>query len=69
MLSLLLPGCYLADYTRRNLGMPAWYMTLRVPLTLLATFGMLLTATRHLHAEIDKVKEAEEAAGAAASKA
>lgn len=69
VLSLLLPGCYMADYTRRNLGMPAWYMTLRVPLTLLATFGMLLTATRHLHAEMDKVKAAEEAAGAAASTA
>jgi hypothetical protein len=43
---LLLPGCYAADYTRRNLGLPAWYMALRAPLTLAATFGMLLTATR-----------------------
>jgi hypothetical protein len=62
VLSLLLPGCYLADYTRRNLGLPAWYMTLRVPLTVLATFGMLLTATRHIHAELDRVKEAEDRA-------
>lgn len=66
VLSLLLPGCYAADYTRRNLGLPPWYMTLRLTLTVLATFGMLLTATRHVHAELERVKEAEAAAEPAA---
>ena len=64
LLSVLLPGAYLLDYTRRNLGLPAWYMTLRVPLTTLATFGMLLTATRHYYAQMDRVQEAEQAARA-----
>lgn len=58
-LSLLLPGCYMADYTRRNLGLPAWYMTLRVPLTVLATFGMLLTATRSVYLWSDSIAEVQ----------
>lgn len=57
VLSLLLPACYLADYSRRNLGLPQWYMALRLPLTVLATFGMLLTATRHVHQEFDRARE------------
>lgn len=36
--------------------MPTWYMTLRLPLTTLATFGMLLTATRYYYAEQDRIK-------------
>lgn len=61
VLSLLLPGCYIADYARRNMGLPHWYMALRVPLTLLATFGMLLTATRHVHTELDRAKQLTQA--------
>eukprot|EP00878_Enallax_costatus_P041182 GHUV01047744.1.p1 GENE.GHUV01047744.1~~GHUV01047744.1.p1 ORF type:complete len:170 (-),score=46.35 GHUV01047744.1:199-708(-) len=57
VLSILLPACYGADYGRRNIGLPQWYMALRLPLTLLATFGMLLTATRHVHAQLDYAKE------------
>jgi hypothetical protein len=57
VLSILLPACYLADYSRRNLGFPMWYMALRAPLTLLATFGMLLTATRHVHSELDRAEQ------------
>jgi hypothetical protein len=60
LLSLLLPACYMADYTRRNLGMPAWYMTLRVPLTFMATFGMLLTATRSMYLWQESMREAEQ---------
>lgn len=52
VLSLLLPACYLADVSRRTY-LPAWYMALRLPLTLAATFGTLLTATRHLHEQLD----------------
>lgn len=67
MLSLLLPACFAADYTRRNLGLPAWYMTLRMPLTLLATFGVLLTATQHVYSEIDRARALAEAADAKAA--
>jgi hypothetical protein len=44
-------------------------MALRVPLTLLATFGMLLTATRNLHLEVDRVKALGAADSGAAGKA
>lgn len=57
VLSMLLPACYVADYSRRNMGLPQWYMALRVPLTLLATFGVLLTATRHVHLQLDQAKQ------------
>eukprot|EP00879_Flechtneria_rotunda_P019705 GHRR01020706.1.p1 GENE.GHRR01020706.1~~GHRR01020706.1.p1 ORF type:complete len:248 (+),score=50.79 GHRR01020706.1:350-1093(+) len=56
VLSVLLPSCYLADYTRRNLGFPYWYMGLRLPLTLLATFGVLLTATQHFYQEVERAE-------------
>lgn len=62
---MLLPLCYVADYTRRNVGLPAWYLALRAPLTLLATFGMLLTATRHIHAELDRARAVEQQAAGA----
>jgi hypothetical protein len=61
----LLPLCYVADYTRRNVGLPAWYLALRGPLTLLATFGMLLTVTRNIHAAADKARDEEQQAAAA----
>ncbi|WIA12082.1 hypothetical protein OEZ85_012159 [Tetradesmus obliquus] len=67
VLAMLLPACYLADFARRNKGLPQWYMALRVPLTLAATFGMLLTATRHVHLEFDRAKQIADQA--AASKA
>lgn len=67
VLSVLLPACYLADYTRRNLGLPVWYMALRVPLTMLATFGMLLTATQWAYQETDRMKEMQEQGGSASS--
>lgn len=56
---MLLPACYMADYTRRNV-LPAWYMTLRVPLTFLSTFGMLLTATRSMYLVIDSIREEQQ---------
>lgn len=55
LLSALLPALYLADrrFARRGL-LPQWYMALRAPLTLGATFGCLLTASYHAHLEADR---------------
>lgn len=70
LLSALLPALYLADrrFARRGL-LPPWYMALRAPLTLGATFGCLLTASYHAHLEADRVAAAAEAAAARAAKA
>eukprot|EP00882_Tetradesmus_deserticola_P029169 GHRQ01032614.1.p1 GENE.GHRQ01032614.1~~GHRQ01032614.1.p1 ORF type:complete len:134 (-),score=43.92 GHRQ01032614.1:252-653(-) len=68
VLAMLLPACYLADFARRNKGLPQWYMALRVPLTLAATFGMLLTATRQVHLEFDRAQQISSRAAAEASK-
>jgi hypothetical protein len=68
VLAMLLPACYLADLARRNKGLPQWYMALRVPLTLAATFGMLLTATRHVHLEFDRAQRIADQAAAEVSK-
>jgi hypothetical protein len=56
LLSALLPALYLVDrrFARRGL-LPVWYMALRAPLTLGATFGCLLTASYHAHLEADRV--------------
>lgn len=50
------------DRARANY-LPAWYLTLRGPLTLLATFGTLLTATYYIHAAADAAAAAEAGAG------
>jgi len=57
LLSILLPACYLADYNRRNLGFPVWYMALRGPLRCWQPLACWLAATRHLHAELDRAKQ------------
>lgn len=62
LLSALLPALYLVDKRFAGRGLlPAWYMALRAPLTLGATFGCLLTATYHAHSEADRVAQAEAA--------
>lgn len=68
MLALLMPALYLADrrFARRGL-LPQWYMALRGPLTLGATFGLLLTASWHVHREADRVAKAAEVAAAKAA--
>jgi hypothetical protein len=57
MLSVYLPACYAVDRARSNY-LPQWYMALRGPLTLLATFGMLLTASYYVHLETDRLAAA-----------
>jgi hypothetical protein len=63
LLSALLPALYAADrrFARRGL-LPSWYLALRAPLTLGATFGCLLTATYHAHSEADRAAARAEAA-------
>lgn len=75
LLSALIPALYLVDrrFARRGL-LPLWYMALRAPLTLGATFGCLLTASYHAHLEADRVAAAaagadKEGKGAKAGKA
>jgi len=52
ILSGLLFGVYVVDkrFARRGL-LPHWYMGLRLPLTLAASFGMLTTAAYFYHKE------------------
>jgi hypothetical protein len=57
LLCLLLPACYVVDKARANY-LPVWYLTLRGPVTLLATFGLLLTATYYIYLEADRVAAA-----------
>jgi hypothetical protein len=70
VLSALLPCCYLADagFARRGY-LPAWYMALRAPLTVGATFGTLLTATHYVHSELDRAAAHAKAAAEAEAKA
>jgi hypothetical protein len=65
----LLAGVYFADLSRRNY-FPTWYIALRLPVTLMACFGMLLTFTHHYYSEMDKLekfKQEEEGAAKAAA--
>jgi len=41
--------------------LPLWYMSVRAPLTMLASFGVLLTASYYMHLESDRVKALESA--------
>jgi hypothetical protein len=68
-LTTLLAGVYFADLSRKNY-FPTWYIALRLPVTLMACFGTLLTFTQHYYTEMEKVeklKQAEEQAAQAAA--
>ncbi|GBF89500.1 hypothetical protein Rsub_02072 [Raphidocelis subcapitata] len=62
ILSLLLPACYIVDRARANY-LPTWYLALRGPLTLMATFGMLLTASYYIHVAADAAAAADAGRG------
>lgn len=76
ILSCLLFGTYVVDkrFSRRGM-LPFWYMGLRLPLTLLSSFGMLTTASYFVHKENQRLEavvaardlEQEQASAAAAA--
>jgi hypothetical protein len=56
LLSIFIPICYFVDHTRKNF-FPFWYMSLRLPLTLAATWGCLLTASHSYFEENARVEQ------------
>jgi hypothetical protein len=68
LLCVLLTMCYAVDRARAKY-LPAWYMALRGPLTLGASYGLLLTATYYLYLDADRAAAAEAARAQAASDA
>lgn len=55
-LCAILPALYYVDAAFAKQGLlPSWYMALRVPLTVLATYGVLLTATAYFYKATDEV--------------